>query len=64
MKLYSKVVQTINDHLEGSCNYFINRTTSGVMAGINNKAKLIIRQSYGLKNFESLRARLLASCSD
>jgi transposase len=34
------------------------------MAGINNKAKLIIRQSYGLKNFESLRARLLASCSD
>ena len=36
----------------------------GVMEGINNKAKLILRQSYGLKDFQMLRARLLASFSD
>lgn len=39
--LYGKVVQTISTHLEGICNYFISRTTSGVMEGINNKAKLM-----------------------
>ncbi|MCL1471892.1 transposase, partial [Argonema antarcticum] len=40
--------------------YFINRTTSGVMEGINNRIKLIIRQSYGFKSFQSLREKLLA----
>ncbi|MEG4840893.1 transposase [Microcoleus sp. B9-D4] len=30
------------NHLEGICNYFVNRTTSGVMSGINNRVKLIM----------------------
>jgi transposase len=30
------------------------------MEGINNKIKLIIRQSYGFKNFDYLREKLLA----
>ena len=61
---YPKAVQTIRDHLQGICNYFISRTTSGVMEGINNKAKLIMRQGYGFTDFENFRARLLASFSD
>ena len=61
---YGKVARTIRTHLEGICNYFISRTTSGVMEGINNKAKLIMRQGYGFTNFESFRARLLGSFSD
>lgn len=61
---YQKAGKTIHQHLEGICNYFINRTTSGVMEGINNKAKLIIRQGYGFTNFHNLRARLLANFSD
>ena len=61
---YPKTVQTIRDHLEGICNYFISRTTSGVMEGINNKAKLIMRQGYGFTDFDNFRARLLASFSD
>jgi transposase len=61
---YSKVARTISTHLDGICNYFISRTTSGVMEGINNKAKLIMRQGYGFTNFESFRARLLGSFSD
>ncbi|MBD2484408.1 transposase, partial [Planktothrix sp. FACHB-1365] len=40
--------------------YFINRTTSGVMEGLNNRIKLILRQSYGFKNFEMMREKLLA----
>lgn len=43
---YPKAAQTIRNHLEGICNYFISRTTSGVMEGINNKAKLIMRQGF------------------
>ncbi|MCL1463190.1 transposase [Argonema galeatum A003/A1] len=39
MKLYPKVARTIRSHLPEICNYFISRTTSGVMEGINNKIK-------------------------
>ena len=62
--VYAKVAETIRNHLEGICNYFISRTTSGVMEGINNKAKLILRQGYGFTDFEHFRARLLGSFSD
>jgi transposase len=34
--VYSDAITTIRNHLEGICNYLINRTTSGVMEGINN----------------------------
>lgn len=56
--------QTIWNHLEGICNYFKNRTTSGVMEGINNRIKLIMRQGYGFSNFDNFRARLLACFND
>ena len=35
---------TIENYFEGICNYFLHRTTSGVMEGINNRIKLIMRQ--------------------
>lgn len=62
--IYGKAAKTIRKHLEGICNYFISRTTSGVMEGINNKAKLILRQGYGFSDFEHFSARLLGSFSD
>lgn len=61
---YPEVSQTIRQHLEGICHDFINRTTSGVMEGINNKIKLIKRQGYGFCNFENFRLRLLAAFED
>ena len=33
--------------------YFENRTTSGVIEGINNKLKLIKRLGYGFRNFDN-----------
>ncbi|HEY9302316.1 MAG TPA: transposase, partial [Phormidium sp.] len=51
-------------HLVPICNYFVSRTTSGVMEGINNKIKLILRQSYGFTNFDNLREKLLACLFD
>lgn len=62
--IYCDVITTIHNHLDGICNYFINRTTSGTMEGINNRIKLIKRQAYGFTNFDNFRARLLACFSD
>jgi transposase len=39
--------------------YFDNRTTSGVVEGINNKLKLIKRSAYGFRNFDNFRVRCL-----
>ena len=58
--LFGKSAKSLENHLKSICNYFINRTTSGVTAGINNKIKLIIRQSYGFKDFNLLQEKLLA----
>ncbi len=58
--LFGSTADTLEKHIQGICNYFANRTTSGVMEGINNKIKLIIRQSYGFNTFKSLREKLLA----
>ena len=58
--ILGQVADTISTHLREICHYFNNRTTSGVMAGINPKIKLIIRQSYGFNTFDSLREKLLA----
>ena len=58
--ILGKTADTLERHIQEICHYFINRTTSGTMEGINNKIKLIIRQSYGFKTFDSLREKLLA----
>lgn len=61
---YTDAASTIRNHLDGICNYFLSRTSSGVMEGINNRIKLIKRQGYGFSNFDNFRARLLACFSD
>ncbi len=61
--LYHDAIKTIRNHLDGICNYFISRTTSGVMEGINNRIKLIKRQGYGFTKFDNFRARLLSCFS-
>ncbi len=39
--------------------YFDNRTTSGVVEGINNKLKLIKRSAYGFRSFDNFQTRCL-----
>ncbi len=39
--------------------YFDERITKGVVAGINNKIKLIKRSAYGFRNFDNFRNRVL-----
>jgi transposase len=58
--ILGQTAETLARHIQDICHYFINKTTSGAMEGINNKIKLIIRQSYGFNTFYSLREKLLA----
>jgi transposase len=51
------VMQSVNRELN---KHFKSRTTSGVMEGINNRVKLIMRQGYGFSNFSNFRSRVLA----
>ena len=53
--------QTIKRWLNEIVAYFDNRTTSGVVEGINNKLKLIKRSAYGFRNFDNFRLRCLLS---
>ena len=58
--ILGQTAATLEGHIQEICHYFVNRTTSGARSGINNKIKLIIRQSYGFNTFDSLREKLLA----
>jgi transposase len=44
---------------EGILNYFEARQTSGPVEGLNNKARVILKRTYGLKSGDSLWTRLI-----
>ena len=58
-KYFDKSCKTISRWIEEILNYFDNRTTQGVVEGINQKIKLIKRRAYGLTNFDNFRRRIL-----
>lgn len=60
-KYFTNSKPTIIRWLDEILAYFENRTTSGVVEGINNKLKLIKRSAYGFTNFENFRNRCLLS---
>jgi transposase len=58
-KYFPQSCQTISRWIEEIIAYFANRTTQGVVEGINQKIKLIKRRAYGLSNFDNFRRRVL-----
>jgi transposase len=52
-------VKTYERWQEKILNYFDGRHTSGVVEGINNKARVITKRAYGLKSASSLWTRLV-----
>jgi transposase len=58
-KHFPKSYNTILRWLDEIIAYFDNKTTSGVVEGINNKLKLIKRAAYGFRNFDNFRLRCL-----
>ncbi|MDY7014010.1 MAG: transposase, partial [Cyanobacteriota bacterium] len=58
-KYFPSSCQTVSRWLPEIVSYFDQRTTSGVVEGINNKLKLIKRSGYGFRNFDNFRVRCL-----
>ena len=56
---FPDTVKTITNWFDEIIAYFDNRTTSGIVEGINNKLKLIKRSAYGFRNFENYKNRRL-----
>jgi transposase len=52
-------VRTFERWQEEILNYFDARQTSGPVEGINNKARVILKRTYGLKSADSLWTRLI-----
>jgi len=59
--LFPDFRKTLLNWLDNITNYFRQRTTSGIVEGINNKIKLIKRRAYGFRNFEHFRLRVIVA---
>jgi len=55
-----KMAATLRRHRQGILAYFRLRITSGPMEGMNNKVKVLLRKSYGLRDEEYFVLRLKA----
>jgi len=56
---YQKSVRTIKRWLAEVVGYFEQRTTNGIVEGINNKLKLLKRCGFGFRNFHNFQVRAL-----
>jgi transposase len=58
-----KIARSLRQHRELILNYFLaqKQLSSGVVEGLNNKAKLTMRKSYGFRTFRALELALYHS---
>ena len=55
---FGKFINTLKERMEIISNYFVNRSNSGWIEGLNNKIKVIKRRCYGLTNAINLFRRI------
>ena len=57
-----KIARSLREHRELILNYFRAQKllSSGVVEGLNNKAKVTMRKSYGFRTFRCRRTRALS----
>lgn len=55
---FDKSIKMIQNHIDGITNYFVDRSTSGFVEGLNNKLKVIKRRCYGIKKAATLFQRI------
>lgn len=58
-RYFPKSYQTIRRWMGEILAYFDNRTSQGIVEGINQKIKLIKRRAYGMTNFDNFKGRVL-----
>lgn len=55
---FDKFLSTLEERMDLITNYFISRSSSGWVEGLNNKIKVLKRRSYGIKNLANLFRRI------
>jgi transposase len=55
---FDKFLTTLENRTDIITNYFISRSSSGWVEGLNNKIKVLKRRSYGIKNLGNLFRRI------
>lgn len=55
---FDKFLGTLEKQLDIITNYFISRSSSGWVEGLNNKIKVLKRRCYGIKNLANLFRRI------
>src|SRR5256884_5426096 len=55
---FDKFLTTLKNRMDLITNYFISRSSSGWVEGLNNKIKVLKRRSYGVKNLGNLFRRI------
>ncbi|MGH9851389.1 MAG: ISL3 family transposase [Blastocatellia bacterium] len=55
---FDKFLATLEERMDIITNYFISRSSSGWVEGLNNKIKVLKRRCYGVKNIASLFRRI------
>ena len=63
IKPFKKIARSLRQHRELILNYFRAQKliSSGVVEGLNNKAKLTMRKSYGFRTYRVLELALYHS---
>lgn len=56
---WGPLVSCLEGHWEGILAYFDGHKTSGVVEGLNNKARVVLKRCYGLKGVDTFWTRLL-----
>lgn len=56
--LMHKIANFLDFHEKGILNWFDHRISSGPLEGLNNKIKVLKRQSYGIRNIEFFKLRI------
>ena len=55
---FDKFLATLEERMDIITNYFISRSSSGWVEGLNNKIKVLKRRAYGIKNLANLFRRI------
>ncbi len=59
---FAKLAKTVKRHEDGILAYVETGLSNGVVEGINNKIRALIRRAYGLRKQKSLMAMILLCC--
>jgi len=59
---FAKLAKTVKRHKDGILAYVETGLSNGVVEGINNKIRALIRRAYGFRNPKALMAMILLCC--